>query len=427
MGASGGTGAIITGQDTNDLKIEGTPSEINSYLADGAFEWAVGILAGLALILLIALNQPKPQPPPPPPKRNLPNGTGSAQLTDAGNDSIQQDKGKTVVGSDYRNVQKFVTINGEVLESPGLVNNGNPHILTQDGLLYAFEAAGEFVLAKTTQPGDSFEVQVRQQPAGNSSSISAVTQVAARVGSDRVTFGVGRPDLVWVNGSPLSLTTGEIVYLSSGQIVRVSSSVYEVAWNTGEAIGVTDQGSFLAVQAGTGGNNSPGTVVGLAGGSPDGNPANDLRLPDGTVLPQPLTSAQLYTTFANAWRVSQATSLFDYAPGQTTATFTDTNFPAAALTLSDFPANLVAQAAQAVAAAGLTDPGAVAAVELDYLASGEQSSVLANDVNLFQGVPTTAAAVTSSSPPPSLLGVVADQRDLQVSSGAQPRSLLTFI
>ena len=49
--------------------------------------------------------------------------------------------------------------------------------------------------------------------------------------------------------------------------------------------------------------------------------------PDGTVLPQPLTSDQLYNVYGNSWRVSQATSLFDYGSGQTTQTFTDLNFP----------------------------------------------------------------------------------------------------
>jgi hypothetical protein len=48
-----------------------------------------------------------------------------------------------------------------------------------------------------------------------------------------------------------------------------------------------------------------------------------VTLPDGEVLQQPLTTTELYGTFANAWRVTQATSLFDYGPGRSTATFTD--------------------------------------------------------------------------------------------------------
>ena len=38
------------------------------------------------------------------------------------------------------------------------------HLQTYDGLLYDFQAAGEFILSQSTLPGDSFEVQVRMQP-----------------------------------------------------------------------------------------------------------------------------------------------------------------------------------------------------------------------------------------------------------------------
>ena len=36
---------------------------------------------------------------------------------------------------------------------------------------------------------------------------------------------------------------------------------------------------------------------------------------------QPITTTQLYGEFANAWRVTQSTSLLDYGHGQTSGTF----------------------------------------------------------------------------------------------------------
>ena len=56
-------------------------------------------------------------------------------------------------------------------------------------------------------------------------------------------------------------------------------------------------------------------------------------LPNGATLgPKPASLhdryVTLYQTFANAWRVTDATSLFTYAPGTSTATFTDTDWPA---------------------------------------------------------------------------------------------------
>jgi hypothetical protein len=55
-------------------------------------------------------------------------------------------------------------------------------------------------------------------------------------------------------------------------------------------------------------------------------------LPDGSSLgPKPESADQryqdLYETFADAWRVTDATSLFDYAPGENTATFTIDEWP----------------------------------------------------------------------------------------------------
>src|SRR5205807_9956787 len=70
----------------------------------------------------------------------------------------------------------------------------------------------------------------------------------------------------------------------------------------------------------------PGSVQGLLG-TDSGNPANDLALPDGTVLPQPVSQSTLYGQYADAWRITDQTSLFDYAPGQSTATFTNEDFP----------------------------------------------------------------------------------------------------
>ena len=56
-------------------------------------------------------------------------------------------------------------------------------------------------------------------------------------------------------------------------------------------------------------------------------------LPSGaTVGPKPASLhdryVALYRTFADAWRVTDETSLFEYAPGTSTKTFTDPDWPA---------------------------------------------------------------------------------------------------
>ena len=60
---------------------------------------------------------------------------------------------------------------------------GDVHLRTFDNLYYNFQAVGEFVLAKSVLPGDSFEVQIRTQPWYNSASVSVTTEAGTAVGN----------------------------------------------------------------------------------------------------------------------------------------------------------------------------------------------------------------------------------------------------
>ena len=89
---------------------------------------------------------------------------------------------------------------------------------------------------------------------------------------------------------------------------------------------VTDAGSYFNLNLTLSAADGPGSIQGLLGS--DTGQANDFQLADGTVLAQPLTSAELYGAFANAWRVTDRRhSLMDYVAGQTTASFTDLTSP----------------------------------------------------------------------------------------------------
>jgi hypothetical protein len=71
--------------------------------------------------------------------------------------------------------------------------------------------------------GDSFQVQIRLAPydfggsvPANKVSVSVTTQLAAQIGTDRVTFGIGRQNVVQVNGSSTALSTSNRVLSLSG-------------------------------------------------------------------------------------------------------------------------------------------------------------------------------------------------------------------
>ncbi|MEO1004732.1 MAG: bluetail domain-containing putative surface protein [Cyanobacteria bacterium J06638_38] len=61
-------------------------------------------------------------------------------------------------------------------------------------------------------------------------------------------------------------------------------------------------------------------------GNNNGIEGDDLALKDGTVLTAPVNFDDFYTDFADGWRIDQEESLFDYADGEDTSTFTETNF-----------------------------------------------------------------------------------------------------
>ena len=102
--------------------------------------------------------------------------------------------------------------------------------------------------------------------------------------------------------------------------------------------------------------------------------ANDFTLPNGDTLASPLSPADLQT-YINAWRVPQQDSLLDYGVGQTTTTFTDVNFATNPLTLADCPRHRC-QCGIRGCCHGITDPGVMQAMELDYITSGGNQAEL---------------------------------------------------
>ena len=130
-------------------------------------------------------------------------------------------------------------------------------------------------------------------------------------------------------------------------------------------------------------------------GEDDGQ-ANDFQLSTGQVLPQPLTYAELYGPYADSWRVSPATSLFENpAPD-------NPGYPADAYAE---PAGFVPQAASLVAAAGITDAGLAAAAEYDYLATGDATFIQADAEVQQQVVSTTPVSPIDIPTPPPQIGV----------------------
>jgi hypothetical protein len=267
---------------------------------------------------------------------------------------------------------------------------GDPHLTTVDGVHYDFQSAGEFTALRqqglelqTRQTAvPSAAVPISDEYTGLRSCVSIYTAVAARIGSSRVTLQPGPRNerdpgglQLRVNGTPVTLTASgvNLVYGGSdtqrvgqleGRVVRTAADTIEITDARGTQLVVTQafwasqQQWYLNVNA-----YQTTAVQGVMGRLAPGSwlPA----LPDGTSLgPRPASPQQryqdLYERFADAWRVTDATSLFDYAPGTNTATFTRDEWPRNNPQSCDIPGQAsvqpVTEAVAQQACGGVTDP-----------------------------------------------------------------------
>ena len=243
--------------------------------------------------------------------------------------------------------------------------DGDPHITTANGVNYDFQGAGEFVALRDA---DGLEIQTRQAPIATNSfvptdghdglatCVSLNTAVAARVGKRRVTY---QPDLsgvpdpsglqLRIDGALTTLGAAGIDLGAGGRLVKTKDTGgLEIDFNDGSTLFVTpgwwpsqskwylnvdlsrapaaDGMSGTSSQARFGTLGTGGIMGAIAPGS--WLPA----LPDGSSMgpmPGPVHERylDLYKKFAEAWRVNDKTSLFDYAPGTSTANYTMRAWP----------------------------------------------------------------------------------------------------
>jgi Platelet-activating factor acetylhydrolase, isoform II len=265
------------------------------------------------------------------------------------------------VGPSWGSPQGRIVIDDLALSNDRAVydgaDNGDPHIHTVNGINYDFQSAGEFTLLRD---GD-MEIQARQTPVpsappvanahtGLASCVSVNTAVAARVGGHRVTYqpslnGEANPEGMQLRVDGKLIDINSVPYISLGAGGRVA----KLGAGSGIEIDFPDGTTLRAVPGWWGSQNmwyvnfsvvnTPATegIMGLVHGG-DWLP----RLPDDTSMgPRPLALADrhnaLNKNFADAWRVTKADSMFDYAKGMTTDSFTNPDWPKENATSCDLP------------------------------------------------------------------------------------------
>lgn len=236
---------------------------------------------------------------------------------------------------------------------------GDPHITVADGNHYDFQAAGEFV---SLRDSDGAEIQTRQAPVsttfigtdsydGLTTCVSLNTAVAARVGKHRVTYepnlsGVPDPSglQLRIDGSVTAVGPQGKDLGNGGRVIKSSTGgELEIDFPDGKTLFVTPEWwasqskwylnvdvTHLGIVGDGGASSGTPFIGGIAGPIASGSwlPA----LPNGASLgPMPSSLQDRYTTlykkFTDAWRVTSKDSLFDYAPGTSTETFTMKQWP----------------------------------------------------------------------------------------------------
>jgi hypothetical protein len=121
---------------------------------------------------------------------------------------------------------RSITVTGTIVPPIG-TTEGDVHMVTFDGLYYNFQEVGDYVLTRSTVPGDTFQIQIETAAAPSLGAVSITSEVAAQVGSDVVTFGLGQ---VSVDGAAdPGLSTGDPVQdLASGQLQQLSPSEFRL-------------------------------------------------------------------------------------------------------------------------------------------------------------------------------------------------------
>jgi hypothetical protein len=233
---------------------------------------------------------------------------------------------------------------------------GDPHLNSFDGASFSFQTVGEFVLSRSAS--GNFEVQTRQQPQRDDFSLN--TAVAMNVSGDRVClYANEKPDAnsssaLRVNGQSVVIGNGAY-FLEHGGTITYTNNTYRINWPTGEVVQAEMRRGWdmnfinLSVQL------FPCSEAGLSGllGNANGMSNDDF---DGGASNRSLAS---FSTFGNSaaqqasnelekeflafmardlarqFRITQATSLFDYSPGMSTVSYTDESFPKVHRTVGD--------------------------------------------------------------------------------------------
>jgi hypothetical protein len=238
-------------------------------------------------------------------------------------------------------------------------SHGETHLVTFDGMLYNFQASGEFVLAKA---GSDFVVQTRQESAApHWTNVTFNTAVATRMGKTTVALCL-KPKRLLIDGKLHDLADRQKLSLPDGVSVTHNGAEFVITRQDGEIVQATLNEtageSWIDVSVGLG--HSPhGAVSGLLGNA-NGNTGDDIWPRNATgALAQPVSFDDFYKVYGKSWVVEPRDSMLC---GDQYVAY---GIPSELFYATDLPAVLYARAREICTAAGVKDDALLDACMLD--------------------------------------------------------------
>ncbi len=175
---------------------------------------------------------------------------------------------------------------------------GDTHLDTFQGLLYDFQASGDFVVAQADPDFLVVARQVSGAPTWPNADVNHA--IATRMGKDRVAVCLA-PARLNVNGENTELGDGKVFSTPDGVDIWRIGNVYLITGASGNSVRAEVNATWINVSVGLG--KWPTKVSGLLANA--GGNVNQIAARDGGVLTAPFAFQELYQRYGQSWRVAK--------------------------------------------------------------------------------------------------------------------------
>lgn len=250
---------------------------------------------------------------------------------------------------------------------------GDTHLHTFNGLLYDFQAAGDFTLADVAP---AFTVQTRQVSGAPTWPNATVNKaVAARFGKTRVAVCLAPPQgdqtaQVYVDGKVTPIQDGKAVELPEDLVIHRQGNVYQIVDDDGDSVRAEVNSTWINVAVGLG--RWPSSIHGLIANA-NGN-VNQIETREGAVLTTPFSFDDLYHRFADSWRVSGDASMLSDCNAEKTI---EIGIPERTFYAQDLESDIREKAQAVCTTAGVKPGPLLEACALDVAVIGQDAAAKA--------------------------------------------------